>query len=72
MSGPPAWGQATTLQKQISDHEQKLAEARAAKSQKDEAAELLSVGDLHWQAGEMQKALDADNQALGILSLIHI
>ena len=65
-SGPLAWAQASTLQKQISEHEQKLAEARAAKNQKDEASELLSLGDLHWQAGEMQKALDADNQALGL------
>jgi hypothetical protein len=37
MRCPPAWGQSSTPQDQIKQHEQKLAEARAAKSQKDEA-----------------------------------
>jgi len=66
MGCSPARGQVPTLQDQITQHEQKLAEARAAKSQKDEALQLFSLGSLHRQAGDMQRALEYYNQALPI------
>jgi tetratricopeptide (TPR) repeat protein len=56
--------QNSTLQDQIIQHERKLAEARAAKSQEDEASELYSFGFLHQRAGELQKALENYNQEL--------
>jgi tetratricopeptide (TPR) repeat protein len=56
----------TSLQSQMIQHEQKLAEARRAKSIKEEASELTSLGTLHRQAGEMQKALEYFNQTLEI------
>jgi tetratricopeptide (TPR) repeat protein len=62
----PARGQSSTLQEQIKQHEQKLAGARAAKSQKDEAVQLLSLGLLYSTAGEKQRALEVDNQASAI------
>ncbi|HEV3218529.1 MAG TPA: tetratricopeptide repeat protein [Candidatus Acidoferrales bacterium] len=62
----PASGQTTTLRAQIAEHEQKLTEARAAKSQEGEASELRSLGSLHRQVGEMQRALECDNQSLAI------
>jgi tetratricopeptide (TPR) repeat protein len=62
----PAWGQSSTLQEQIKQQEQKLAEARAAKSQKDEALQLLTLGSLYSTAGEKPRALEVDTQALAI------
>ena len=62
----PAYAQNPTLQDQITQHEQKLAEASDAKNQKEEASELHSLGVLHWRAGEMQRALECDNQSLAI------
>jgi len=64
----PAWGQSPTLQEQIKQHGQKLAEARAAKSQKDEAFQLLSLGLLYSTGGEKQRALEVDVQALPSLA----
>ena len=45
-------------------HEQKLAEARTAQNQRDQATELNSLANLYRDAGNLQKALDYCNQAL--------
>jgi CHAT domain-containing protein/Tfp pilus assembly protein PilF len=57
-------GSPASLQEQITQHEQKLAAAHAAGSKKDEYTELDSLGGLHLEAGQTQKALDYYNQAL--------
>lgn len=51
---------------QISQHEQSLAEARAAGRVSDEGFELITLGYLYRQAGQMQKALTSLNEALSI------
>ena len=63
-SQTPLPGGPASLQEQMAEHEQRLAEARRTRSVKDEAAELTSLGTLHRQAGETQKALDLFNQEL--------
>jgi len=63
---PLAHGQAPTLQVQITQHEQKLADARAATRKRDEAVELNTLGTLYRQTGKPQKALEYYNQALAI------
>jgi CHAT domain-containing protein len=52
------------LKDQIAQHEQRLADAAAAKQYRFEVAELNTLGSLYRQAGNMQKALDDCNQAL--------
>jgi CHAT domain-containing protein/uncharacterized protein HemY len=59
-------GQGSSLQAQITDHEQKLADARAGKRTRDEATELNALGALYRQTGKPQKALDYYNEALSI------
>ena len=56
--------QIAPLRDQIAQHEQKLAEARAGHQTKDEATQLIALGYLYRQSGQMQKALEALNQAL--------
>jgi len=55
-----------TLRVQIAQHEQTLADARAAKSQADEARELITLASLYRQTGERQRALDDCNLGLQI------
>ena len=66
LTGTFAAAQAPTLRTQITQHEQKLAQARATNSKRDEAIELNTLGSLYRQAGETQKSLDDLNQALQI------
>jgi CHAT domain-containing protein len=60
-----------SLAEQITQHEQKLAEAQAAGSAKDQNTELGTLGSLHLQAGDTQKALDYYNQALAGWRRVH-
>lgn len=62
-TAPPA-AQPLSLRDQITQHEQTLAQARAAGSTKDEMTELDTLGSLYLQAGDTQKAMDCFNQAL--------
>jgi tetratricopeptide (TPR) repeat protein len=64
MCGAVARGQSAAIKDQIAQHEQKLAAAREAKKQSDEAYELLFLGVLHRQTGEVQLALQYYNQSL--------
>jgi CHAT domain-containing protein len=57
---------APSLQDQLTQHEQKLSQARATRNLKEETSELVSLGALHEQAGETQKAEECFNQALQI------
>jgi len=63
-AAPPAGAQTSALQDQITQHEQKLAAARAARSRRQEGLELITLGYLYRQAGQMQAALDRLNGAL--------
>jgi CHAT domain-containing protein/Tfp pilus assembly protein PilF len=63
-AGARTQGQSSSIQEQITQHEQKLAEARAAKNQKDEGTELYSIGSLYEQAGANQKAVEYFTQVL--------
>jgi CHAT domain-containing protein len=54
----------STFQRQIVEHEQKLAEARKTRSIKDQGTELAALGTLYRQVGESQKALDDLNEEL--------
>lgn len=58
--------QPSKLQDQINDHVHKLAEARAAHHSKDLVLELIALGYLYREAGQMQDALDCLNEALPI------
>ena len=58
--------QSSPVNDQIIQHEQKLAEARAAHRASDEGVQLITLGYLYRQAGKMQKALDCLNEALPI------
>ncbi len=60
----PARTQTHSLQDEISQHEEKLRAARGARSMKEETSELVSLGSLHLQAGETQKAMECFDQAL--------
>ena len=61
-----ACAQNASLREQISEHEQKLSEARAAQRTKEEGMQLIALGYLYRQSGKMQKALECLNQALSI------
>ena len=65
-NGSLAWGQAASLQDQITQGERNLAQARAARSRKDEGLQLYALGGLYSKAGNNQKALDCYQQALPI------
>src|SRR5277367_5213555 len=60
----PVFGQTTNLQSQITQGEQKLAEARAAKNQRDEGLALYALGSLYAKTGDYQKALQDFQEAL--------
>jgi len=60
----PARAQTSALPDQITQHEQKLAAARAARNRRQEGLELITLGYLYRQAGQMQPALDRLNAAL--------
>jgi CHAT domain-containing protein/uncharacterized protein HemY len=61
-----AEAQSSPVNDQITQQEQKLAEARAAHRTNDEGVQLITLGYLYRQAGKMQKSLDCLNQALPI------
>src|SRR5580698_5467509 len=61
-----AGAQTSTIPQQITQQEQKLAAARAAKDHKNEAQQLIALATLYSKAGKRDKALDYDNQALAI------
>jgi tetratricopeptide (TPR) repeat protein len=58
--------QISALPAQITQHERKLAEARATSSVKNEASELIALCSLYRQTGKPQKALEDCSQALSI------
>ncbi len=64
MAAAVAHAQSAPLREQIAQHEQKLAGARAVHQAQDEVTQLIALGYLYRQSGQMQKALDALNQAL--------
>lgn len=66
VSSPPASGQGATLQIQIMQHEQKLAEARKANHPADEATELNTLCYSYRQMGKTDQALKDCNEALTI------
>ena len=65
---PPAaaCAQTSSVQDQIKLHEQMLNNARANRSVSDEGFDLITLGYLYRQAGQMQKALERLNDALTI------
>lgn len=62
----PAVAQMGPLRDQISQLEQKLADARSANRTREAASDLIALGYLYRQTGKMQKALDCLNEALSI------
>jgi CHAT domain-containing protein/dienelactone hydrolase len=54
------------LQDRITQHEQKLAQARAARQAKSEELELTILGGLYRQTGNLPKALEYCNEALSL------
>jgi CHAT domain-containing protein/Tfp pilus assembly protein PilF len=60
----PVFSQTQNLQSQITQGEQKLAEARAARNQRDEGLQLYALGSLYAKTGDNQKALQYFQQAL--------
>ncbi|MFZ2024126.1 MAG: CHAT domain-containing protein [Terracidiphilus sp.] len=61
-----ACGQIPPVQDRITEYEQKLAAARTAHQVRDVGQDLIVLGYLYRQAGEMQKALADLNEALPI------
>jgi CHAT domain-containing protein/Tfp pilus assembly protein PilF len=61
-----AGGQSGSLKDQITQYEQKLADARTKKDLKNVAVELTTLGELYRESGNTDKALDDYNQALAI------
>lgn len=61
-----ASGQSTPVQSEITQYEQKLADARAAGRAHDVGLNLIILGYLYRQAGDMQKGLGDLNEALSI------
>jgi CHAT domain-containing protein/Tfp pilus assembly protein PilF len=66
LAGTAAGAQTSPVQDQIKQHEQILADARVARRVNDEGFELITLGYLYRQAGQMQKALDRLNEAFQI------
>ena len=62
----PAGAQTSALAGQIAQHEQKLAAARSAQNKREEGLELIALGYLYREAGQMQKALERLNEALSL------
>jgi tetratricopeptide (TPR) repeat protein len=61
-----ARAQSSPVQNQIKLHEQMLAQKRAAHQMHEEGLELITLGYLYRQAGQMQTALEDLNEALRI------
>jgi CHAT domain-containing protein len=61
-----ARGQSGSLNDQIKNHEQRLAEAKSQKNLRNVAIELNTLGEFYREAGNTDKALDDYNQALTI------
>jgi CHAT domain-containing protein len=61
-----AGSQSSPVQDQIKHYEQNLAQARAAGNVNDEGFQLITLGYLYRQAGQMRKALEYLNEALAI------
>ena len=66
LSSAIARAQSIPVQTEITQYEQKLADARAAGHDRDVGLDLIILGYLNRQAGEMQKALADLNEALTI------
>jgi CHAT domain-containing protein/Tfp pilus assembly protein PilF len=66
LASTAAGAQSSPVQDQINQHEQVLADARAAHRVSDEGFELITLGYLYRQAGQMQKALARLNEAFQI------
>jgi CHAT domain-containing protein len=64
--GGTAGAQTSAVKDQIAEHEHKLAEARGARHTKDVGLELIALGYLYRQAGNLQKGLECLNEALPI------
>ncbi len=60
----PVFGQTQTLQSQITQGEQQLAQARATRNQRDEGLQLYALGSLYAKTGDNQKALQYFQLAL--------
>ncbi len=58
--------QSRPISDEIAQVERRLADARAANNSREVAAELIALGYLLRQSGNMQKALDSLNEALSI------
>jgi CHAT domain-containing protein/Tfp pilus assembly protein PilF len=63
--------QNSALQGQIDDHVHRLAEARAAHRTRELVLELIALGYLYREAGQMQDALNCLNEALPIEQKAH-
>ena len=63
--------QPSKLQDQIDDHVHKLAAARAAHRTRELVLELMALGYLYHEAGQMQDALNCLNEALPIEQKAH-
>jgi len=61
-----AWAQATAVQGQIAEHEQKLADAQKKHQQAAELTELMALAPLYRLIGKPQKSLEDYNAALTI------
>jgi hypothetical protein len=58
--------QSRPISDEIAQVERRLADARAANNSREVAAELIALGYLLRQSGNMQQALDSLNEALSI------
>ena len=61
-----AWPQTPGQSTQIADLEAKLAKARAAHNEQDEATQLIALGQLEAYSGNTSDALAQENQALAV------
>lgn len=68
--GLSAFAQDASVQAQIAQDERALAAARAAKSPKDEAAQLISIAMLYARERQKAKAIEYFKQAVPILHLL--
>jgi len=66
MTYPAIFAQTGALQDQITQNEQKLADARATRRMAEEASELNTLCGLYRQMGKTDKALEDCNEALSI------
>src|ERR1017187_5608202 len=66
LAATAAGAQPSSVQDQIKQHEQNLDDARATQRRSDEGFELITLGYLYRQAGQMEKALERLKEALQI------